>query len=99
MFAALVLTTAVPSCTITKPIVGAMAGPFVILGNSGDLGGCGCSGDGRGLVCAWAFMMGVGAVCGLVTGVVSDVQYLTGAAADPTANWYDPFKTNTSKTD
>ena len=61
--------------------------------------GCGCDGDGRGWLCAFAFMMAVGAVCGLVTGVVSDVQYLTGAATDPTANWYDPFKTNTSKSE
>jgi hypothetical protein len=97
--AILALATATSSCTIAKPIIGALAAPFVILGNSGGAGGCGCDGDGRGWLCAFAFMMAVGAVCGLVTGVVSDVQYLTGAATDPTANWYDPFKTNTSKSE
>lgn len=93
------LAAAAPSCTIAKPIVGALAGPFVILGESGGLDGCGC-GDGRAFACAWAILMGVGAVGGLVTGIVSDVQFLTGAAAaDPTANWWHPFRTNTSRTD
>lgn len=34
---------------------------------------------------------------GLVTGIVSDVQALTGDARDPCRNWYDPFATNTSR--
>jgi hypothetical protein len=41
-------------------------------------------------------MAAVGAVGGLVTGVISDFQVLTGAADDPCRNWADPFKTNTS---
>jgi hypothetical protein len=39
-----------------------------------------------------------GAVGGLVTGVISDVQVLSGAAeSTPTQNWWDPFRTNTSE--
>lgn len=85
------------SCTLCKPVVGAITGPFVILGNCGDLnlGGCG-NYDGCAVVAFFGTLMAVGAVGGLVTGIVSDVQALTGAARQPCANWYDPFATNTT---
>ncbi len=84
-------------CTLVKPVTGAIAGPFVILGSSnGAFCGCGCGCDGRGVLVALAVMSAVGAGVGLVTGIISDVQALTGAAADPTANWWDPMRTNTS---
>lgn len=83
-------------CTLVKPAIGAVVGPILILSEpAGGLGGgCGC--DGRGVAAAFAALMAVGAAIGLVTGVVSDVQALSGAAADPTANWWHPMKTNTS---
>jgi hypothetical protein len=80
-------------CTLAKPIVGAVTGPAMILGNSG--GNWNCGGDGRGLV---AVLMGcafIGAGAGLVTGVISDVQFLCGYARNPTHNWWNPFATNT----
>jgi hypothetical protein len=83
-------------CTLVKPVTGAIAGPFVLLsGTSGVF--CGCGSDGRAVLVAFAAMSAVGACVGLVTGVISDVQALSGAAEDPTANWWDPLKTNTSE--
>ncbi|MBL9076985.1 MAG: hypothetical protein JNL08_05750 [Planctomycetes bacterium] len=83
-------------CTLIKPVVGAVTGP-VVLAASSNGNFCGC--DGRGAVAAIGVAAAIGALIGLVTGVVSDVQWLSGAAADPTANWWDPFKTNTSACD
>lgn len=98
-FTALVLTAGLSSsgCTLCKPVVGAITGPVVMLGNSnGDFGGCGCSCDGGYAVLGvLGVMAGIGAVGGLVTGIISDIQVLTGDAEDPTRNWADPFKTNT----
>lgn len=84
-------------CTVVKPVIGAVTGPIVMLGQaSGDLASCGCGGRGEGVVVVLGIMAAVGATVGLVTGVISDVQALTGAAQDPMRNWWDPFKTNTS---
>lgn len=94
---AIVLTAglATSGCTLCKPVVGAITGPVVILGNSGgDFSGCGCDG-GYGVVAVLGVLAGVGAVGGLVTGIISDVQALCGEATDPCRNWADPFKTNT----
>jgi len=89
------LLLATGGCTLVKPVTGAIVGPFVILGGSnGNLCGCGC--DGRAVLVALAAMSAVGACVGLVTGIISDVQALDGTAEDPTANWWDPLKTNTS---
>ena len=91
---ALAVCCSTSGCTLAKPIVGVFSGPAVILGSSGaDFG---CCGNGDGLVWAFAFMSAVGAVGGLVTGIISDIQVLTGAARNPTNNWWDPFATNTS---
>ena len=80
-------------CTLCKPIVGVFTGPAVILGScDGNWGGN--WGDGRALVAVFGVMAAVGAVGGLVTGVISDVQVLAGRAPDPCRNWWDPFKTN-----
>lgn len=90
------LFVATGGCTLVKPVVGAIAGPAVVLsGSDGLFGGCGC-GDARGVLAVLAVTAAAGAAVGLVTGVISDVQWLSGAASDPTANWADPFKTNTS---
>lgn len=97
---AIVLTAGMTTsgCTVCKPVVGVITGPVVILGNSsGDFGGCGCScNDGYAVLGVFGVMAGIGAVGGLVTGIISDIQVLTGDAQDPTRNWADPFKTNTS---
>ena len=79
-------------CTLVKPLVGAVTGPVIILGNSAD-GGC-FNGDWRGIGCALASLAVIGAVGGLVTGIVSDVRVLTESAQDPTDNWWDPFAIN-----
>ncbi|HEX5050497.1 MAG TPA: hypothetical protein VFZ65_01880 [Planctomycetota bacterium] len=76
-----------------KPVIGAVMGPAVVLGSS-DGNWCGC--DGRGAVAVLIAMAALGSAVGLVTGVISDVQALSGAADDPTRNWWDPLKTNTS---
>lgn len=98
VLSALVLTCfAASGCTLCKPVVGLVYGPVVMLGNSnGDWGGCGCNGDGRAIAAVFAVAAVVGATAGLVTGVISDVQALTGEPTDPCRNWWDPFKTNTS---
>jgi hypothetical protein len=85
LLAALTVTAclAQTGCTLAKPIVGIVTGPVIILGNSGGLG-CGC--DGRGVACALAVLAVVGAGAGLVTGIISDVRVLAGAANDPSAN-------------
>ncbi len=82
-------------CTLAKPVVGAVTGPVVVLGALGGGGGCGCT-DGRAILVLMAVGSAVGAGVGLVTGIISDVQALTGEAEDPTRNWWDPLKTNTS---
>ncbi|MBL8733366.1 MAG: hypothetical protein JNN13_13430 [Planctomycetes bacterium] len=85
-----------PGCTLAKPLIGAITGPVVILGNTtGSFSGCGGC-DGRAVVGVFGVMAVVGATAGLVTGIISDVQWMTGAADDPSRNWADPFLTNTS---
>lgn len=87
-------------CTLAKPVVGVFTGPVVLLAGSGGGGGgwgCGCRGDGRAVLYLFAVLAVVGAGGGLVTGIISDVQVLTGAASDPCDNWWDPFRTNTMR--
>jgi hypothetical protein len=88
-------------CTVVKPVigaaVGAVAGPaLLIAGSDGNLGACGC--DARAIVVVLAISAAVGAsiggAAGLVTGIISDVRYVCGYSADPTSNWWDPFKIN-----
>jgi len=94
--AACALALSTSSCTLVKPVAGAIVGPVVVMGRTGPFGGCGCD-DGRALLIFYGAFAAAGAVVGLVTGVISDVQALTGDACDPCRNWYDPFATNTSR--
>ena len=81
------------SCTVAKPFVCAVTTPIYVLGQGN---GCGC--DPRGAACALVIVAAVGAVGGLVTGIISDINYLSGAAwEDPSRNLGDPFATNTSE--
>ncbi len=80
-------------CTLVKPVVGAVVGPAVFFAGSG---GSVCNCDGRGVVAALTVAAVAGACVGVVTGVASDVQALSGAASNPTAYWWDPFRTNLS---
>ncbi|MCU0867429.1 MAG: hypothetical protein MUC36_26905 [Planctomycetes bacterium] len=89
----LVLLSTTTGCTLAKPLIGAVTGPVVALGNSSGFG-CGCDGDARGIVVVLGAMSVAGAVCGLVTGVVSDIHALSGQCEDPYENWWDPFATN-----
>ena len=79
------------SCTLAKPVVCAVTTPFIVLSQPN----CFC-GDCRDLGCAVVAFSAVGAVGGLVTGIISDVNVLTGKATDATRNLHDPFATNTS---
>lgn len=78
-------------CTVTKPLVCAVALPAKAVGNPSCLGACN---DARALGCAFMVLAAVGAAGGLVTGFVSDIQFLCGATDDPTHNLADPFAVN-----
>jgi len=93
-FAALMATGT--SCTITKPIVCAVTTPILAFGqSSGSFCGCGC-GDPRAVVAVFAALSAVGAVGGLVTGIISDINVLCGNTDEPCRNIGDPFATNNS---
>ncbi len=87
-----VLAFSSTSCTLAKPLVCAVTMPIYVLGNSDC---CGC--DPRGAACGILVVAAVGAVGGLVTGVISDINWIAGEADDPTRNIHDPFATNTSE--
>jgi len=79
------------SCTLCKPVVCAVTTPIYVLGHSDA---CGC--DPRGALCGLVVISAVGAVGGLVTGIISDINCLTQEVPEPTRNFHDPFATNTS---
>ncbi len=81
-------------CTLAKPVVGVFTGPVVLLASAAGSGGW-CGGDGRAVLCVFVVLAAIGAGGGLCTGIVSDIQVLTGAAEEPCQNWWDPFRTNT----
>ena len=86
------------SCTLAKPIVCALTAPVYVIGNSG--GGphwcsCNCN-DARAYAVVVVAICAVGAVGGLVTGIISDINVLRGVAEDPCRNFANPFATNTS---
>ncbi|MFO1077393.1 MAG: hypothetical protein U1E73_06665 [Planctomycetota bacterium] len=81
-------------CTLVKPMVGAVTGPIYVLAHTSGNFGCGCD-DGRAVAAFLCVSSVIGAVAGLVTGVVSDIQVLCGNASYPAQNWWDPFATNT----
>lgn len=90
------------SCTVVKPVVGLVTGPVLALsGQRGPIAApqlLSCDetqpdgGAGAMIVVGYTFF---GAVGGLVTGAISDWAALTASANDPTANWWDPWATNT----
>ena len=79
-----------PSCTVAKPLVCAVSTPVHAIGN----GPHNFRGDGRAVLCSLAVISAVGAVGGLVTGFVSDIQILCGATDDPTRNITCAFAVN-----
>ena len=81
------------SCTLTKPFVCAITTPAYVIGNG--TGNCGC--DPRGAACAFLAVAAVGAAGGLVTGIISDINWIAGNVDDPTRNIGDPFATSTSE--
>lgn len=92
----LTLVSGSAGCTLVKPVVGAVAGPVVAIGAVGLPPGCGCRDYGCAVLAYVTVAAIAGATCGLVTGVISDVQALTGTATEPTKNWENPFALNTS---
>lgn len=78
------------SCTLAKPVVCAISTPAYVLGNGNS--SCGC--DPRGAACALLVVAAVGATGGLITGLISDINVLTGEVPDPLRNIHDPFATN-----
>ena len=80
------------SCTLAKPLVCAVTTPVFVIANADT-----CCCDPRGAACAVVALAAVGAVGGLVTGIISDINYLTGDVEDPARNLHDPFATNTSR--
>ena len=97
MGAVLALGLGSTGCTLVKPLVGAVVGPAVMLGNSGgDFSGCN---SGEAVVGVLALMAVVGAGAGLITGIISDVRVVCGCCDDPTNNWWDPFKINNGACD
>jgi hypothetical protein len=67
--------------------------PIYVIGNSD---GCNYDCDPRGAACGILVFAAVGAAGGLVTGIMSDINWIAGEADDPTRNLHDPFATNTS---
>ena len=80
------------SCTLAKPLVCAVTMPIYLIGNS-DARGC----DARGAACGFLVVAAIGAAGGLVTGSISDINWIMGEADNPVRNIHDPFATNTSE--
>lgn len=87
-----VLAFSSTSCTLVKPLVCAVTMPVYMLGNSDA---CGC--DPRAAACGLVVMAAIGAACGLVTGIISDINWIMGEADNPVRNIHDPFATNISE--
>ena len=79
-------------CTVVKPVIGCLTGPVVLLAQPSCHHSWNC--DGKDATYMLVALAAVGAEVGLVTGIVSDYQALTGAVDEPTANWWNPFATN-----
>jgi hypothetical protein len=91
LVAALGLAAPAGGCVLCKPVVGALVGPVVFLGRGNGNSFGSCHGDARGLLAAYAVLVAAGAVCGLVTGAITDVRVVCGCEPDPLCNWWDPF--------
>ena len=92
------------SCTLVKPVVCTFTWPVLLLGGEHDLGpvdlgDCyGQSGDQVAVALA-ALLVLPGPVGGLITGVISDWNVVTGQSipGDPARNFFHPMKTNLSR--
>ena len=87
-----VLAFLAPSCPLAKPLIGAATAPAYFWASDDCNRFDSCT-----LPCGLVAMAAVGVVGGLVTGVLSDIYWLSGKADDPTRNFYDPFATNVSR--
>jgi hypothetical protein len=83
------------SCTVVKPVTGLVTGPMRA---NDELGGGTSPASGCAVIGILAVESAAGVVCGLATGVASDVHVLFGGADEPTRNWANPFRTNTDAT-
>ncbi len=82
-------------CTVVKPVVGVFTAPVLLMsGHYGGSEGVGTLQGEGGARAAVIGMAAIGAVGGLVTGVLSDWAVLTRATQEPTRNWWDPLATN-----
>ena len=104
-WAALALSCLLCSCTITKPVVCTVTWPVLLLtapGHQTQLfdhsSGTGDTeyGSGKGAYMLLGFLFAIGPVGGLVTGVISDINVLTGESTSghPARNLYHPLLTN-----
>ena len=92
---ALLLAAALSSggCTLVKPVVGAVTGPAYVIGETDGAAFHGCY-DTCSIAGFFIVSSAVGAVAGLVTGVISDFRVLAGHSSDPADNWFNPFAVN-----
>ena len=104
-WAALTLSCLLCSCTVTKPVVCTFTWPVVFLSSPGgqtqlfsDQSATGNTyEDGReGAFFLLGFLFAIGPVGGLVTGVISDINVLTGesTSGQPARNLHHPLLTN-----
>jgi hypothetical protein len=92
---ALLASSLLGGCTLGKPIVGALTAPVLVFSDTPVFLGCNEDAQ-QAACCLFAAVAIAGAIGGLVTGIISDVQYLTGEVDDPFENWWHPFATSTS---
>ena len=88
----MVLALLASSCTLAKPLIGAVTAPAYLLASDDCNRFDSCT-----LPCGVVAMAAAGAVGGFVTGVISDIYWLTGKANDPVRNIHDPFATNVGR--
>ena len=96
---ALVLFLVMQSCTVVKPVVCTFTWPVVLLSEEGRSEPMFLGGDGPVGTAALLYLgvfLSVGPVGGLVTGVISDVNVLTGDSTPgrPGRNLHHPLLTN-----
>lgn len=90
---ALLASTSLGGCTLGKPIVGALTAPVLVFSEVPVFYTCDDGGR-QAACCLFGIVAIAGAMSGLVTGIISDVQFLTGEVDDPLHNWWNPFATS-----
>ena len=93
------------SCTLFKPVVGLFTGPFYVLSEGGGsvlegtlrVGNCRGEGAAVAAGAVGAVIISAGPIGGLITGIISDWNYLTGRVSREQwmNNFHNPFMTNT----